>query len=222
MSGSYYFIIPIAAIILAVFVIYMVVSSKNRQAKKQKSASIKSKNRASIIREANKRLSQNPRDAEALKSLADMYYTDENFEKARKTYEVLMDLCATNKELDEFEITLRYAISSVRTKKLKEAYKSFVIARSMNQEVFEVNYHLGYLEYLRKNYERAAPLLSQAQHLKPEHSETLKYLGLSQFRLNRFDEAANTLRKSLELEPDDKETLFALGQTYFEFRPSRN
>ena len=88
---------------------------------------IKSKNRASIIREANKRLSQNPRDAEALKSLADMYYQDENFEKARKTYEILIDLCATNKELDEFEITLRYAISSLRTKKLKEAYHSFYL-----------------------------------------------------------------------------------------------
>lgn len=216
MSGSYYFIIPIIAIIILVLVLYIVISSKNRKAKKEKSASIKSKNRASIIREANKRLSQNPRDAEALKSLADLYYQDENFDKARKAYEILLDLVATNRELDEFEVTLRYAISCLRTKKMKEAYKSFVIARSLNQQVFEVNYHLGYLEYLRKNFEKSAPLLSQARQLRSDHSDTLKYLGMSQFKLNRFDEAAATLRKGLEITPDDKEALFTLGQAYFE------
>ncbi|MBN1686918.1 MAG: tetratricopeptide repeat protein, partial [Spirochaetales bacterium] len=148
--------------------------------------------------------------------LADLYYREEDFEKARKTYQILVELCATNKELDEFEITLRFAVSALRTKKMKEAYKSLVIARSLNQEGFEVNYNLGYLEFLRKNYEKSAPLLAQAREYQPEHPETLKYLGLSRFKLNEFDDAVSNLKLSVDLNPDDKETMFALGQCYYE------
>ncbi len=216
MSEILVIIIPAAVIAAAALLIFAALSSRKRQNEPAKKSSTKVKDRAVIIREANKRLSQSPRDAEALKSLADLHYREEDFEKARKTFELLVDLCATNKELDEFEITLRFAISSLRTKKLKEAYKSLVIARSLNQEGFEVNYNLGYLEYLRKNYEKSAPLLSQAREYQPEHPETLKYLGLSQFKLNQFSDAVSNLKKAVDLEPDDKESLFALGQSFFE------
>ncbi len=216
MSETLVIIIPAAVIAAAALFIFVAVRSRKRREEPRKKTGAKTKDRAVILREANRRLSQNPRDAEALKSLADLYYREEDFEKARKTFEVLIDLCATNKELDEFEITLRFAISSLRTKKLKEAYKSLVIARTLNHEGFEVNYNLGYLEYLRKNYEKAAPLLSQAREYQPEHAETLKYLGLSQFKLNQFDEAVTSLKKAVDLQPDSKESLFALGQCFFE------
>jgi tetratricopeptide (TPR) repeat protein len=216
MSDTFVIVIPFLVVVAAALLIYGAISSKKRKAEAKKSPKVKTKDRAAIIREANKRLGQNPRDAEALKWLADLYYQEENFEKSRKTYEILVDLCATNKELDEFDITLRFAISSLRTKKMKEAYKSLVIARSLNQEGFEVNYNLGYLEYLRKNYEKSAPLLSQARHFQPEHPETLKYLGLSLFRLNKFDDAIAHLKRAIDFEPDDKEVLFTLGQCHFE------
>jgi tetratricopeptide (TPR) repeat protein len=216
MSGSFIFLIPLTVVIAAGLLIYAAVSSKKRKSTKQKSAKGKTKNRAVIVRDANKKLSQNPRDAEALQSLADLYYQEENFEKSFKTYEILIDLCATNKDLDEFSVTLKYAISALRTKKLKEAYKSLVIARSMNQEVFEVNFNLGYLEYLRKNYEKSTPLLSQARHVQPDHPDTLKYLGLSLFKLNRFEEAAKHLKHGIDLQPEDKQILFSLGQAYYE------
>jgi tetratricopeptide (TPR) repeat protein len=216
MSELLVIIIPAAVIGAAALLIFVAISARKRGGDSAKKSGAKIKDRSVIIRDANKRLGQNPRDAEALKSLADLYYREEDFEKARKTYAILVDLCATNKELDEFEITLRYAVSSLRTKKLKEAYKSLVIARTLNQEGFEVNYNLGYLEYLRKNYEKSAPLLAQAREYQPDHPETLKYLGLSQFKLNLFTDAVTNLKKSVDLEPEDKETLFALGQSYFE------
>ena len=143
-----------------------------------------------MVREANRRLTQNPRDADALKSLGDIYYQEEDFEKSLKTFELLVDLCATNKELDEFEITMKYAISALRTKRLKEAYKSLLITRSMKQDVFEINYNLGYLEYARKNYEKSSALLAQANLVQPAHPETLKYFGMSLYRIKRYDDSA--------------------------------
>ena len=216
MSDTVVIIIPLAVVIAVILLIYAAISSKRRKSSGKKGSAKRAKDRAVVIREANKRLSQNPRDADALKSLADLYYQEEDFDKARKTYEILIDLCATNRELDEFEITLRFAISSLRTKKMKEAHKSLLIARSLNSEGFEVNYNLGYLEYLLKNYEKAALLLSQARNIQQDHSDTLKYLGMSLFKLKKYDESIIFLRRGLEFEPDDKEMMFTIGQSYYE------
>ena len=216
MSEIIVIVIPVSAVAAAALLVFAVLQGRKKSDGSRKKKDAKAKDRSVIIREANKRLSQNPRDAEALSSLGDLHYREGDFEKAGKTYHILSELCATNKELDEFEIVLRYAISSLQTKKMKEAYKSLIIARSLNQESFEVNFNLGYLEYLRKNYEKAAPLLAQAREFQPEHPETLKYLGLSQYKLNQPEKALNNLKLAVDFQPEDKETLFTLGQCYFD------
>ena len=218
MSSTYFFIIPLAAVIVVGLIAVAVISRKKAQKTNKKGGTKKGKgkDRATMLREANKRLSQNPRDGEALKILADVNYQDGNFDKAFKTYALLTDLCATNRELDEFEITLRYAISALRCNNKAEAYKSLLIARTMKQDVFEVNYNLGYLEYFRKNFEKAAPLLASSSKLQADHGGALKYLGLSLFRQKKYQESVPHLKRSLDLEPEDKEVLFALGQAYFE------
>lgn len=216
MSSTLLYIVP--PLIIVAFALVFIAIFGNRGKSKDKSAKGKQKvkDRGTILKEANRRLSQNPRDAEALKMLGDVYYQEEDFDKALKTFGVLVDLCATNKDLDEFEITLKYAISALRTKHHKEAYKSLVIARSLNADGFEVNHNLGYLEYLRKNYDKAAALLQNAMKHQPEHPPNLKYLGLSLYKQKRYQEATTHLRRTLDLDPEDKEALFALGQSYYE------
>ena len=219
MNSSFLFVIPIVVVIAVLGLLYFSLGGKKR---KENDGKTKIRDRAGIVREANRRLSQNPRDAESLKALADVYYQEKQFDKSLKSYELLVDLCATNKELDEFEITLKYAVSALKTKHLKEAYKSFVIARTMRQDVFEVNFNLGFLEYHRGNYEKSTALLSQAQISQPDHPETIKYFGLSLHKIGRYDGAAKNLRRFLELDPENKESLFALGQCYYELNQSEH
>lgn len=176
----------------------------------------RSRDRGAIIKEANRRLAQNPKDRDALLSLADLYFNEEAWEKAMRTYQILMDLCAADPTLNEFELTLRYAVSALKVKNFEEAYKGFIIARTKEQDSFEVNYNLGVLEYKRKNYEKAALLLKQARTKQPDHPDTWKYLGHSLFRLGKVKEALPMLRRVFDLQPDDKETLFIAGQCYHE------
>jgi tetratricopeptide (TPR) repeat protein len=205
-------VIPAVAIV-GIVTLLVVLSGKKKNSDGRK---LKGKDRNSIIKEANKRLAQNPKDADALLSLAELYYKEGNYAKALKTYELLVDMCATNQTLDEFDITFKYAISALRTNNQEEAYKSLMIARSMRQDVFEVNYNLGYLEYLRGNFEKAAVLLGQARKDQPEHIQTLKYFGNSLFKIRRFKESVAVLRKTIDLAPDDKDSLFTLAQAYHE------
>ncbi|MDR1429368.1 MAG: tetratricopeptide repeat protein [Spirochaetaceae bacterium] len=175
-----------------------------------------SKDRDAVIRNANKKLAQNPRDIDALRDLADVYYQDQVWDKAYKMYETLLELASSHPNMDEFEMNLRYGISALRLNMLNEAYKGFAVARSLNQDNFEVNYNLGYLEFQKNNYEKAVQYLNQARQLDPEHAPTLRCLGHALFKMKKYKEALAFIRKAIELAPDDKESLFTLAECYYE------
>jgi tetratricopeptide (TPR) repeat protein len=170
----------------------------------------------SVMRNAAKRLSQNPRDPQALQEMGDIYFQEESWADAMKTYEILTDVAGGNSGVDEFEANLRYGLSAAKLNMVNEAYKGLSAARSIRQDNFEVNYNLGYLEFQRKNYEKAIQLLDQARRQDPESAAALRYLGHSLFRVKKAKEAMNYIRKAIDLAPDDKESLFTLAECYYE------
>ncbi len=218
MICMYEYLPLILILVIVVAAVFLVMEFTRRGKKKRGNSGRKprSRDRNTIRRDAERRLSQNPKDPEALQALANLSFQDEEWEKAMKTYSVLIDLCATNADLDEFEMTLKYALAALKVKNYEEAYKSLMIARSMKNDVFEVNHNLGFLEYKRKNYDKSAALLMLALQKQPEHQETQRYYGLSLFRIKRFRDALTALRKVVDLQPDDKEALFAMGECYYE------
>jgi tetratricopeptide (TPR) repeat protein len=214
--------IPFVVVIFGAGLYFLIARGDRGTDGRQPGRKNRARDRNQIIKDSNRRLAQNPKDADALLALGDLYFSEQVFDKAMRTFELLIDLCATNKQLDEFDVTLKYALSCMRMKQFEEAYKSLVIARTMNSDVFEVNYNLGYLEYRKKNYEKAVQLLRLAQKSKSEHSQTLRYLGHSLFKLKKSQEAVAILRRTIDLEPDDKESLFALAQCYHELGQNDN
>jgi tetratricopeptide (TPR) repeat protein len=185
MSDLLPILIPVGIVIIAAAIVIPLLL-KGKKTEEGNGKKFKGKDRNAVIKEANRRLAQNPKDAEALLALADLYYREGIFDKSMRSYELLIDLCATNPEIDEFDVTTRYALSAMKLKKYDEAYKSLLIARSMKPDVFEINYNLGYLEYQKKNYEKAAKLLLIARKDQPEHVETLRYLGMSLYKLQKY------------------------------------
>lgn len=219
-AGTYYCSVSEALIVILIvavvglFAVFLIMSLRRRA--QGDDSKPKNRDKDTIIREANRRLSQNPKDPDALRSLADLYYGEGDWEKALKTYSVLLNLAPTHDEIDQFEVNLRHGLSAFQAKNYEEAYKSLVVARTMKQEVFEINHNLGVLEYKRKNYEKAGQLLRAAVEQQPEHAESLRYLGVCNYRLKRYKEAVAYLRRVLDVFPEDKEILFIMGQCNFE------
>jgi tetratricopeptide (TPR) repeat protein len=172
--------------------------------------------RASIIRNATRRLSQNPRDPQALQEMGDIYFQEESWPDAMKTYETLTEVAPGNPEVDVFEANQRYGLAAVKLNMTNEAYKAFSAARAIKQDNFEVNFNLGYLEFQRKNYDKAIQLLDQARKQDPDSAVALRYLGHALFRVKRAKEAMGHIRRAIDLAPDDKESLFTLAECYYE------
>jgi tetratricopeptide (TPR) repeat protein len=148
--------------------------------------------------------------------LGDVYFQEEAWDKAYKTYETLVDLAGVSQEINEFETNLRYATAALKLGFTNEAYTGFTTARSLRPDNFDANYNLGYLEFTRKNYERAIQLLQQARSQEPEHAATLRYLGHSLFKLKKYKEAMAFIRKAIDIAPEDKESLYTLAECYYE------
>jgi len=210
-------------VIVGITLLFFLISGGRDEIKRDKNRKkIKKKNEQARIKEAQKKLAQDPRDPEALQVLADVAFSREDYENSFKYYKILIDLCAMHSNINEFDVTVKYAISAMKLKNFNEAYKSFMIARSMNKENFEINYNLGYLEFLRKNYERAADLLKKASILKPEHLETIRYLAHALYRIKKYSDAMQNFKKVLEYQPENKDALFILAQCFYELGENEN
>lgn len=184
---------------------------KGRTPKKQKT-----RDYSQILKEANRRLAQNPKDTEALSALADVYYSNQDWEKAFKTYGSILEFSAGNLDLDEFLLNKRYGLSALRLNRNDEAYKGLVVANSIKQDDFETSYNLGYIEYQRKQYEKAIYHLRHAIRQNTEHALSQRYLGHSLFKMKNYKESLMALRKALDLAPDDKESMFAMAECQHE------
>jgi tetratricopeptide (TPR) repeat protein len=211
-------LIPILVAIIglvAIVVVFMIVMSYKGDGKTGKKGQ-QSRGKDAVIRSATKRLSQNPRNPQALQEIGDIYFQDEAWPDAMKTYETLLEVAGGNSGVDEFQANLRYGIAALKQNMPNEAFKGLSAARALRQDNFEVNYNLGYLEFQRKNYEKAIQLLDQARKQDPESSAALRYLGHALFRVKKAKEAMNYIRKAIDLAPDDKESLFTLAECYYE------
>lgn len=210
--------VPILAAVLAlsiVIVVFMFVMGRFRGGL---GGGKHARGRDAIMRNATKRLAQNPNDPEALAALAGVHFDEEVWDQAMKTYETLLDIIAGGPVagIDNFEINLHYALAALKLKLTDQAYRGLCAARNMRQDNFEVNYNLGALEFERKNYEKAIQLLQQARTQDPDSSAVLRYMGHAFFRMKKPKEAMNFIRKAIDLAPDDKESLYTLAECYYE------
>ena len=204
MSFYIFLLIFIAVIITAAAFLFIIMT-------KFKSSGKPDRDRNNIIKQASKKLAQNPKDTDAATELANLYYNEGIYDKALHMFKVLLDQTSTNKKLDEADIVFKYAMSLLKTGKTEEAYKYLAYVRSLDKNHFETNYNLALIEYDRKNYEKAYILFSSAREQLPDHAMTLVYIAKSLYYMGKYTEATGYLKKSIEINPGDKEVLFLLA-----------
>lgn len=173
----------------------------------------KPKSRDSVVKDANKRLAQNPKDPSALMAVGDVYFKDQTWNLAYETYETLTNLAPA---ASLFLVNLRCGIAAAKLNKIEEAYKFLSSANQLEKDNFDLNYYLGSIEFQRKNFEKAVQHYQKARVKDPENAPTLRGLGHSLFKLKKYKDAMNFIRKSIDLAPGDKESFYTLAECYYE------
>jgi tetratricopeptide (TPR) repeat protein len=172
---------------------------------------VRQKNRTVIIRECTKRLTHDPHNINALQQLADLYFNEQNWEKAFPLYDSLYELSLVHPEIDIQKDALRQGMCALKVNKLDEAEKGLFAAHKLLPDDFETNFYLGLFLYQRKDYDKAIACLHKAHTLRPDMTDVNRPLGFSYYKSQRYKESLAYLRRVLDENPEDKETLFSLA-----------
>lgn len=200
--------ILIAVLIILVFLV-IITSITGKKSKAQNGS--KTRKRSVIIKDATKKLSQNPHNVPALTELSNLYYQEHNWEKALPLLEELLKLTSTNKDIDYFQVALRQGITALNMKKPEDAMKGLSSAIKINNNNFEANYYLGQAFYQANTYDKAIPYLRKASTFGQEAPGLNEAIGLSFYNMKRYRDSLPYLKRALEENPDGKVVLFSMA-----------
>lgn len=202
----------VAAVVVIAFACILILFS-GKKSGKSSGSNLKQKNRATIIRDATKKLAHNPQNTQALIPLADLYYKEHLWDKALPLYETLVKLSSSHTEIDLAEVNLRQGVCLVKLEKAKESINPLISALKANPLSFESNLYLGQALYKVGEFEKAIPLLKKALTSNPESQGIYLPLGLACYKAHRFKEAIQCLKRALDEAPENKEALFTLADS---------
>lgn len=171
----------------------------------------KQKGRAQIIKEASRKLSQDPHNPDGLISLGDLYYNERAWDKAFPIYETQLSVAPAHKEIDPFTAAIRQGICAVKLNKLQDAFRGLSAAYNINPNDYEVNYYLGLACYKGNEFEKAVPRFKKVIVLKPDATNVNAPLGLSLYKAKHYKESLAYLKRALDENPENKEALFSMA-----------
>lgn len=200
--------ILIAVIVVVGFIALLMVFSGS---KGKSGKGSKQKSRQVIIKEATRKLSQNPHNPDGLIPLANLYFQEQLWEKAYPLYETMLNIAVAHSEINLGQASLRQGICALKIGKNEEAFKGLLQARKINPDSFETNFYLGQAFINNKEVDKAIPLLRKALTINKEVPEIYKYLGLALYQNHNFKESLPYLKRALDITPDDKELLFSMA-----------
>jgi len=211
MNVLFYILIGLATIGVLIIAVVMLLKRERGSDGRQKS---RSRDRNIVIREATRRLAQDPRDVPALQDLARIAFEDEDFDVSYKHYRSLLSMCGANPEIDEFDVNLHLGQAALKLSKPQEVRKYLMVAHTLRPDEFEVNYYLGLMEYMKKNQPKATEYFRIARSQRPDDVATNRYLGHGLYSQKAYSEAVDVLQRVLDFEPEDKKAQFLLAKSY--------
>lgn len=200
--------ILIAIIVVVGFIALLMIFSGS---KGKSGKGSKQKSRQVIIKEATRKLSQNPHNPDGLIPLADLYFQEQLWEKAYPLYETMLNIAVAHSEINLGQASLRQGICALKVGKTEDAFKGLLQARKINPDSFETNFYLGQAFINNKEFDKAIPLLRKALTVNKEVPEIYKYLGIALYQNHNFKESLPYLKRALDISPDDKELLFSMA-----------
>ena len=171
----------------------------------------KTKNRSQIIRDATRKLGQDPHNPEGLTALGEIYFNEHTWDKAYQIYDTMLNIAPAHSEIDPYLAALRQGICALKLGKIQDAFRGLPAAYQINPKTFDVNYNLGLAFSENKEYEKAIPCFKKALVANPEATNVNAPIAKALYNAHHFQESLAFLRRALDENPDNKEALYCMA-----------
>jgi tetratricopeptide (TPR) repeat protein len=109
---------------------------------------------------------------------------------------------------------VKRGVSALKSNNLKEAEKQLGAAYSSDPSSSDVNFLLGYLNYQKREYERAADYLRAATNINPRNKQALTLLGRAGLQQKDYPAARGALERAVIEDADNWQPHDLLANTY--------
>lgn len=200
----------IAIIVVALILVIMmsVKGSPKNKKKKELGDKIQKKGKSTIVRDAEKKLSHDPKHVPSLELLGKLYFEEKNWDKVYSIYKTLYELSTTQIGINRGAAALYYGIACFYLERMDEAFNILMSAMKQEPESFDANFYLGKTLFAKGVYDKAISCFKKAKLIEPENVEVMEYIALCFVRMTKYREALPFLKRVLDEKPDDKELLF--------------
>jgi len=148
-------------------------------------------------------------------ALADTYRRNEDFAKARKSYDAAIALLGTAKP-ENWPLFFSRGICAERLDDFEGSVADMRQALKLNPEQPQVLNYLGYSYVDRgENLDEALTMIERAVVREPGSGYILDSLAWAYYRLGRYDEAVEPMERASLLEPVDPIVTDHLGDVYW-------
>ncbi|GMO63663.1 MAG: hypothetical protein Ta2A_10950 [Treponemataceae bacterium] len=120
--------IAVGLVILVVVVMLIFALQKKQKSQPTEKSQVWQKKRSTIIRDATRKLAQNPYHVAGLEALADLYYEEHEWEKAYPVLNTLVELLPAHPEINVAEIGLRQGITALKLDRANEALRGLSLS----------------------------------------------------------------------------------------------
>lgn len=200
-------LITVVAVALVVLLL-MAISGASKKGGSGKGLKNSNKSKSALAKECIKKLTRDPHNVQALLTLSDIYFAEQNYEKAYPLYETLTNIARMHIEINQMTSVTRLGICAFHCGKPEEALSAFSSALRLDPQNYDCNYYLGRILFDRKEFEKSVVCFKRAQHSRPESTEVNQQLGFALFGSKKYRDSLTYLRKALDEHPGDKEILF--------------
>ncbi len=204
------FLIIVIVFAILFIMIFFLKGLKEKKGEGKKTP-VQRKGKSAVIKEAEKKLSHDPHNVDALRTLGEIYKEDGNWEKVADIYKTLYDLTAVHVELNQAEMSRNMGIAYFNLDKYDEAINAFMLSGKKDPNNFDTNFYLGKSFLQRDVLDKAAICFKKCRTLSPENPEVVLLLGESLFKAQKYRDCLPFLKQALDLNPGNKEILFNMA-----------
>lgn len=129
--------------------------------------------------------------------LAQVYIFDQNYEYAVVELKLVLKNNVFNHRVKKDEVIRLIVLCYRMLNKFPEAIELLKANRTRTNGIL-IDYLLGHIHNLSKNYEQSAPYIERVLKLHPNHSPALAEKGIMLFRQGRTDEAVEILEEAIK------------------------
>lgn len=193
-----------------VFLFLIVRMQEPAKSKKGGGKAQKPKKRSTVIKKCTKKLAHDPRNVAALTELGELYYGEQNYEKAYPLFQKLFNLAHLNKsrEINLGEVSVHLGVCAYKLKLLDEALQSLAAALKINAKDMTANFYMGQVMYDKEDYGKALLCARRVAILKPDFLVNERLLAFSLFKLKKYRESLKHLQHVVQSQLVSKEAVF--------------